>query len=104
MALIGTIRKNSWLLFIMIGVALAGFLIMDMVGQSSQFSVGNMTLGKIDGEEIDYREFMAHEEAVYSGGGSDMFTRRDFLWNYYLNKAIFEVRNITRLYSSHVAI
>lgn len=90
MALIGTIRKNSWLLFIMIGVALAGFLIMDMVGQSSQFSVGNMTLGKIDGEEIDYREFMAHEEAVYSGGGSDMFTRRDFLWNYYLNKALFD--------------
>lgn len=90
MALIGTIRKNSWLLFIMIGVALAGFLIMDMVGQGSQFSAGNMTIGKIDGEEIDYREFMAHEEAVYSGGGSDMFTRRDFLWNYYLNKVLFD--------------
>ncbi len=90
MALIGTIRKNSWLLFIMIGVALAAFLIMDMVGQSSQMSMGNMNIGEINGEKVEYREFMAHEEAVYSGGGSDMYSRRNFLWNYYLNKAIFD--------------
>src|SRR5690606_22078615 len=90
MALIGTIRKNSWLLFVMIGLALAAFLIMDMVGQGSQMSMGNMTIGKINGEELDYRQFMAHEEAVYAGGGSDMYSRRNFLWNYYLNKALFD--------------
>lgn len=90
MALIGTIRKNSWVLFVSIGVALAAFLIMDMVGQSSQYSMGNMSLGKVDGKDIDYREFMAHEEAVYAGGGSDMYTRRNFLWNYYLNKILFD--------------
>lgn len=90
MALIGTIRKNSWLLFVMIGVALAAFLIMDMVGQSSQMSMGNMNIGEINGEKVDYREFMAHEEAVYAGGGSDMYSRRNFLWNYYLNKALFD--------------
>lgn len=90
MALIGTIRKNSWLLFVMIGVALAAFLIMDMVGQSSQMSMGNMSIGEVNGKEVDYREFMAHEEAVYSGGGSDMYSRRNFLWNYYLNKSLFD--------------
>lgn len=90
MALIGTIRKNSWLLFVMIGLALAAFLVMDMVGQGSQMSMGNMTIGEINGKPLEYRQFMAHEEAVYSGGGSDMYTRRNFLWNYYLNKSLFE--------------
>ncbi|MBY5959475.1 peptidylprolyl isomerase [Membranicola marinus] len=90
MALIGTIRKNSWLLFVMIGVALAAFLVMDMVGQSSQMSMGNMSIGEVNGQEVDYREFMAHEEAVYAGGGSDMYSRRNFLWNYYLNKSLFD--------------
>ena len=90
MALIGTIRKNSWLLFVMIGLALAAFLIMDMVGQSSQMNVGNMSIGEINGEEVDYRQFMAHEEAVYAGGGADLYSRRNFLWNYYLNKSLFE--------------
>ncbi len=90
MALIGTIRKNSWLLFVMIGLALAAFLIMDMVGQSSQMGLGNMTIGEINGEEVDYREFMAHEEAVYAGGGADLYSRRNFLWNYYLNKHLFD--------------
>src|SRR5690606_27526591 len=90
MALIGTIRKNSWLLFVMIGLALAAFLVMDMVGQSSQMSMGSMTIGEINGEEVDYRQFMAHEEAVYAGGGSDLYSRRNFLWNYYLNKSLFD--------------
>lgn len=90
MALIGTIRKNSWLLFVMIGVALAAFLVMDMVGSSSQYSAGNMVIGEINGQKVDYREFMAHEEAVYAGGGSDIYSRRNFLWNYYLNKTIFD--------------
>ncbi len=90
MALIGTIRKNSWLLFVMIGVALAAFLVMDMVGQSSQMSMGNMTIGEVNGQKVEYKEFMAHEEAVYSGGGSDMYSRRNFLWNYYLNKSLFD--------------
>src|SRR5665811_2053407 len=90
MALIGTIRKNSWLLFVMIGVALAAFLVMDMVGQSSRMNMGDMTIGEINGEKVDYRQFMAHEEAVYAGGGSDMYSRRNFLWNYYLNKSIFD--------------
>ncbi|HLT93986.1 MAG TPA: peptidylprolyl isomerase [Membranihabitans sp.] len=90
MALIGTIRKNSWLLFVMIGLALAAFLIMDMVGQSSQMSMGNMSIGEINGQEVDYRQFLAHEEAVYAGGGADLYSRRNFLWNYYLNKHIFD--------------
>lgn len=90
MALIGTIRKNSWLLFIMIGVALGAFLVMDMVGQNSQMGMGNMSIGEVNGTDVDYREFMAHEEAVYSGGGSDMYSRRNFLWNYYLNKSLFD--------------
>ncbi|WP_236975418.1 peptidylprolyl isomerase [Membranihabitans maritimus] len=90
MALIGTIRRNSWLLFVMIALALAAFLIMDMVGNSSRYQAGNLTLGEINGEKVDYRNFMAHEEAVYAGGGSDVYSRRSYLWNYYLNKTLFD--------------
>lgn len=90
MALIGTIRKNSWLLFVTIALALGAFLIMDMVGNSSQSQMGNLTIGEVNGEKVDYRNFMAHEDAVYAGGGSDIYSRRNYLWNYYLNKALFD--------------
>ncbi|GAA5221399.1 SurA N-terminal domain-containing protein [Membranihabitans marinus] len=63
---------------------------MDMVGNSSQSQMGNLTIGEVNGEKVDYRNFMAHEEAVYSGGGSDVYSRRNYLWNYYLNKTLFE--------------
>jgi len=69
MALIGTIRKNSWLLILVIGLALAAFILMDMTSSS-----------RLGG-------FQSAEQLIYSNS-SDVFGRRNALWNYFVEEAI----------------
>jgi len=87
MALIGTIRKNNWLLLGVIGLALAAFIIMD-----SQGSQGNRpttpAMGKVEGKTIDWNEFQGVENMLYSGSSADVFARRNQLWNYFVEEAI----------------
>jgi peptidyl-prolyl cis-trans isomerase D len=90
MALIGKIRKNSWLLVVVIGLALAGFVIMDMTSQAGQSGAQQLTLLDVDGTKTDYMEFQNAEEILYQGSNVDVFSRRNYLYNYYLDKAIVE--------------
>lgn len=55
MAIIGTIRKRSGLLIILIGVAIAGFVLQDAFKGTNAFR--NKQLGVVDGENITYPEF-----------------------------------------------
>ncbi|MBX2815131.1 MAG: peptidylprolyl isomerase [Saprospiraceae bacterium] len=87
MALIGTIRKNSWLLIVVIGLALAAFVIMDMTGQGGP-TAGNLTLVEVDGEKVDFAEMQNSERILYSGGSVDLFSRRNYLYNYYVDRAL----------------
>lgn len=88
MALIGTIRKNFWFVLIILGLALAAFILMDMQG-SNNMSGGQMTMGEIAGQKIDYRDFSNAENALYTGN-PDVFGRRESLWNYFVEKALIE--------------
>ncbi|MFZ1706074.1 MAG: peptidylprolyl isomerase [Saprospiraceae bacterium] len=92
MALIGKIRKNMWLVIVLLAVALAGFIIMDMTSANNRgngiFGSKN-AIGKVDGQKIDYMEFQKTESALYSGS-SDVYGRRNSLWNYFVEKAIVE--------------
>ena len=91
MALIGTIRKNSWILIVMIALGLGGFIVMDMTSAGGNMGgAGQFTLGQVDGEDIDYREFQNTQNVLYSGGGASVFDQRDYLWNYFVEKAIVE--------------
>ena len=90
MALIGKIRKNSWLLIVVIGLALAAFVIMDMTGQGGPGATQSMTLVDVDGSKVDYLEFQNAEQILYQGSEVDVFTRRNYLYNYYVNKAIVD--------------
>ncbi len=54
MAVIGKIRKHSGLLVIVIGVALAAFVLGDISKTQSRTS---NTIGEVNGEEITYKEF-----------------------------------------------
>ncbi len=90
MALIGKIRKNSWLLVVVIGLALAAFVIMDMTGQGGPGGGQSLTLVEVAGEEVDYREFQNAERILYTGSEVDVFTRRNYLYNYFVNKAIVD--------------
>lgn len=89
MALIGTIRKNSWLLIIVIGFALAAFIIMDMTSAGNQGgAVTSLAMGKIEGKTVDWNEFQGVENMLYQGSSADVFTRRNQLWNYFVEEAI----------------
>ena len=89
MALISKIRKNSWLLIVVIGLALAAFILMDMSSNSSRMSAKDQfTLGTVNGQTLDYREFQNLENVLYSNGSGDIYGQRNYLWNYVKNKAI----------------
>ena len=60
MAVIGTIRKQSGLLIIIIGVALAAFVLGDFLKPSSNREAINV--GEVLGEEISYSQFDARYE------------------------------------------
>lgn len=88
MALIGTIRKNFWFVLILLGMALAAFILMDMKGSNNGMSA-QRTMGEIAGQKIDYADFNRAEEALYSGN-PDVYSRRDALWNYFKEKAVVD--------------
>ena len=88
MALIGTIRKNSWLLVVMIALGLGGFLIMDItnvggVGGQTQFNVG-----EVDGEPIDWIDFQKAQDAMYTNSQIDVFEQRSYVWDYMIEDKI----------------
>ena len=91
MALISKIRRNSWILVVLIGLALAGFIIMDMTSAGgSSASSGQFTLGTVEGRTIDYREFQTAEQVLYQGGSGNTYAQRNYLWNYFVEKAIVD--------------
>ena len=90
MALIGKIRKNMWLVIVLLALALAGFIIMDMTNANNTGSFGSRTtIGEVAGEKIDYMDFQRAESALYSGSG-DVYGRRNSLWNYFIENAIID--------------
>ena len=87
MALIGTIRKNGWILVVMVGLGMAGFIAMSGSGPGGgaqeQFSVG-----EVNGEAIDWIEFQQAQEALYTNSTTDAFSQRDYIWRYMVEEKI----------------
>ena len=93
MALIGKIRKQgSWILIILIALGLGGFIIQDMFsgGPAGGALGGQPPLAKINGEKVEINEFNRTESILYSGGGGELYARRNTLWNYYIEKVLVE--------------
>ena len=61
MAIIGSIRKRSGLLVIIIGVALAAFVLGDFLKPGKRFKQTN-NIGVVGGENIPYNEFVQKVE------------------------------------------
>jgi len=92
MALIGKIRKNMWLVIVLLAVALAGFILMDMTSASNRgggLFNSRDSIGKVGSTKINYNEFQIAEQALYSGSG-DVYGRRNTLWNYFVEKTIVD--------------
>jgi peptidyl-prolyl cis-trans isomerase D len=91
MAIISDIRKRSGIIIGLIALALAGFLLMDMTsGNQSLFGGNDFTVGKVAGQKIDWKEFLQTEEILYQGSTADVYSRRAYLWSYFIEKAIIE--------------
>lgn len=89
MALIGSIRKNGWILIVLMSLALGGFILMEIVSNVKRNSAGDVnTIGKVDGQEIKRSDFDTYEKLVYSNSKSNPFQVRTQVWNYFVENAI----------------
>jgi len=91
MALIGTIRKNFWFVLILLGLALAAFILMDMTSANNAGGAGgSLTMGDIAGEKIDYRAFQQTESAYYGNAAGDVFSKRKSIWDFYVQNTLLK--------------
>jgi peptidyl-prolyl cis-trans isomerase D len=91
MALIGTIRKNGWILIVLMALALGGFILMDVISNSQRYQAGDVnTLGKVNGVEIKRNEADVYEKLIYSNQTNNGFQVRNQVWNYFVEKNIID--------------
>ena len=91
MALIGKIRKNFWFVLILLGLALAAFILMDMTSAGNAGGAPtSLTMGSVGGKKIDYRAFQTTESAYFRNSGGDAFSTRKTIWDFYVQKALLE--------------
>jgi len=90
MALIGTIRKNGWILIVAMALALGGFILMDVISNTQRYSAADVnTLGKINDQEIKRSEFETYEKLIYSKTeASNSFQIRSQVWDYFVQEAV----------------
>ncbi|MFZ4399497.1 MAG: SurA N-terminal domain-containing protein [Bacteroidales bacterium] len=89
MAIIGTIRKRSGLLIILIGIAIAGFVLQDAFKSTKGFK--NKKLGIVNGTDITYSEFerkietqveqMKQQQRKENLSSQELFQVRQSVWN-----------------------
>lgn len=89
MAIIGTIRNNSWILVVAIGAALAAFVAMDMIRSGNKNRGNNqMNMGAVNGKKISRNEFERTYNTLYGNSQGDANGRRAYLWNYFVEEGI----------------
>ena len=89
MALIGTIRKNGWILIVLMILALGGFILMDIISNAQRYSAGDVNmLGKVNGTEIKRSEFDTYEKLIYSNSKNNAYQVRQQIWNYFVENAL----------------
>ncbi len=89
MAIIGSIRKHVWIIIVLLGLAMAAFIIMSMKNSKTNRASKQFTLAEVNGEHVDYREFQK-AEGVLGNNGQDPYSTRDYVWNFLVEKALLE--------------
>ncbi|MFN7832058.1 MAG: peptidylprolyl isomerase [Bacteroidota bacterium] len=89
MALIGTIRKNGWILIATMVLALGGFILMDIVSNTQRYGAGDVnSLGNVNGKEIKRSEFDNYEKLVYTNAQGNSYQIRTQVWDYFVQEAV----------------
>ena len=83
MALIGKIRSHGWIMIVLIGLAMAGFIFMDMFSSDVSILSGrSLSVGEVEGTSIDQPDYERAFSALYSGGTGDQYRQRQEIWNW----------------------
>jgi len=89
MALIGKIRQNFWFVLILLGLALAAFLIMDTsLSGNGGGGAAPAFIGSVNGTKINYNDFTMTEQAYFGGSQADSYSKKTTIWNYYVEKEL----------------
>ncbi|HJW28200.1 MAG TPA: peptidylprolyl isomerase, partial [Saprospiraceae bacterium] len=91
MALISRIRRNSWLLILLLAMALGGFVVMDMVRAGSKAKGRDFVIGSVNGDKLDWQAFQRIERILYPNSSGDVYGQRNYIWNYMIEDQL--VRN-----------
>lgn len=82
MALISNIRKRLWIVVVLIGVAMIGFLLQDATSNHGFLSGGKSTVGSINGEKIKSNDFQAElSSSNFKGDKRTEAERVEQTWN-----------------------
>lgn len=91
MALIGTIRKNGWILIALMALALGGFLLMEYMSNTQRNTQGDInTLARVNGKEIKRSDFENYQNIIYGNAQSDPYQVRSTVWDYFYEKSLVE--------------
>ncbi len=92
MALIGTIRKNGWILIVLMVLALGGFILMDIITNAQRYGSADInTIGEVRGEEIKRSEFDTYEKLIYSNPQpGTAYQIRQQVWDYFVERTLLE--------------
>lgn len=89
MGIISRIRNNTGLLIGAIGIGVAGFVIMDMSGNQNIRGT-EYNVATVNGKKISLQEFRNTESILYGGSSGDTYAQKDYLYNYFVEKALLE--------------
>lgn len=87
MALIGKIRNNMWLVFVIIALATISFILMDAQGPGGGGPTANTAIGEIAGQKITNNEFESAYRTIFNNSG-DANGSRAALWNYFIEQKL----------------
>lgn len=88
MALISKIRSKSWILIVLIGLGMGGFILMDMVSTAGRTRANQTTIGAVNDKEIDWNDFQRAERILYPNSTGDLYGQRTYIWNYLIEEQL----------------
>jgi len=90
MALIGKIRKNSWIIIVFIALGVGGFILMDIMTANNGPGGGGsqMVIGEVEGKKFDRNDFERTYGMLYQNSGGNSYANRGQLWNWFIENEL----------------
>ncbi len=82
-----------WIVVVLIALGVGGFILQDMTsGQQSMFGGAQTTVGKVNGEKIEWNHFARTDDVIesvlFQGASREAYSRRQLLWDYFVEEIL----------------